>query len=500
MFFKSLVSRVILLNILLLIVGIGIFTLIHIRREQINLLSSSRESAELLLSTVKNSIFTAMRTGNSEDVQAILEMVGRSYRLSNVRIFAPDGTILKSARPGEIGRQVNSFDLDLFRHQQREGIFRVDGKDTLGMIQPIVSDERCYLCHGVGHRTIGVLNLNYSLADTAQKLRDSSQSFIITTIVMVLFLSAGVSFILLRFVKRPIQNMMEKMAQVEAGDLSVRMTPRYADEIATLMTSFNSMVDKLDLAKKDLEACHYRQMERADRLASVGEMASGLAHEIKNPLAGISGAISVIADDFAADDPRREVVDKVLEQIGRLDKTATDLLYFGRPGRPEFTYVDVNDLVSKTLFFIAQHPEARNVRRVKDLGRGLARVWVDEKQIQQVLFNVMINGMQAMKEGGTLTIRTAATDYKGRSGVQIEIEDTGPGISREALEDIFVPFFTTKTQGTGLGLPICKQLLENHGGTIGVASRTGQGTTFSIQLPAVDGPDAAGGESDSAQT
>jgi len=500
LFFNNLTSRIIILTILLLTIGVGTFSLFNIRREQGHLLGSTRESADLLLQTVEKSIFNSMRIGNSDDVQAILEMVGRSHRLVNVRIFHPDGTILKSAHPEEIGRRVNPFDLGLFQNQRSMGIFEIRGQEVMGIVKPIVSDERCFLCHGVGRKIIGVLNLNLSLEDTALKLRETTQFFMLSTVVIVLLLSSGISFILLRFVRRPIQSMAQRMAEVEAGDLSVRLSPRADDEVGRLMRSFNSMVDNLEKTKKELEHYHFQQMERADRLASVGEMATGIAHEIKNPLAGISGAISVLAEDFPEGDPRKEIVRQVLEQIARLDKTSTDLLFFGRPGKPEFTYVDINELVKKTLFFVTQHPEARNIHRVKELTRDLPSVGVDEKQIQQVLFNVIINAVQAMREGGTLTIQTEVVFRDDGSFVRIRIGDTGKGIPADELEKIFVPFYTTKTQGTGLGLPICRKLVSQNGGTITVESRPGEGTTFIIDLPVVAGQATNRKEENRAQT
>ncbi|WP_432822071.1 ATP-binding protein [Trichloromonas sp.] len=487
MFFKSLVSRVIILNILLLTVGIGIFTLFQIRREHNHLVASTQENAVLLLSTIEKAIFNAMRTGQSEEVQAILQQVGENARLLNVRIFHPNGTILKSARPEEIGRQVGSHDLAIFQNRLDYRIFRLGSQDTLGIVRPIVSDERCFLCHGGGHKVVGVLNLNYSLSDTTQKLKDSTQFFAFSTIFIIVLLSVGSSYLLLRFVRRPIQSLAGQMAKVEQGDLTVRITPRFSDEMGSLARSFNSMVNHLEKAKKELEQYHYQQMVRADRLASVGEMASGVAHEIKNPLAGIGGAISVLADDFAEGDPRKTIVGEVLEQIARLNKTATDLLFFGRPGDPEFSFVDLNALVKKTLFFIVQHPESKNIHRVKDLDRELPPVWADEKQIQQVLFNVMINGVQAMKDGGTLTVETSLVERGGQKYGRILVSDTGKGIPREQLEKIFIPFFTTKNQGTGLGLAICRRLMEQQGGTIQVDSQHGEGTVFEIELPVVAG-------------
>lgn len=469
---------------MLLSTGIGILTLFHIQREKDHLIATTRESAELILTTVEKSIFTSMSLGNSGDVQSILEHVGRNPHLSGLRIFHPDGTILKSSYPFEVGRQINADDLSLFVNNQKSGVFRIGDEPVLGMVKPIRTDRRCFVCHGGGEKVIGVLNINYSLNDMVKQIGETSRFFFGSTIIVVLLLSAGISFLLIRFVKRPIKKMAEKMALVEEGDLSVRMNSKYNDEIGVLMHNFNSMVVNLAKAKSELEQFHYQQMARADRLASVGEMATGIAHEIKNPLAGISGAITVIADDFAEDDPKREIVREVLEQIKRLDKTVNDLLYFGRPGIPEFTLVDINELVKTTLFFTSQHPESKNIHRIKELTKPLPAVCADEKQVQQVLFNVILNAIQAMPGGGTLRIETDQIWHNGTQFVQVLVIDSGKGISKDELEEIFVPFHTTKTQGTGLGLPICRQLMAQNDGSIAVTSKVGEGTTVTIELPA----------------
>lgn len=497
--FQSLVSRVIILTILLLTLVIGIFSLFHIRREQNHLLSATRESAELLLTTIERSIFNSMRVGNSDEVQAILEMIGKSHRLEGVRIFHPDGTVLKSSRPEELGRQIDLETLALFQNRRSVGVFPINGTDILAMVRPIISDDRCGNCHGLSPQLVGVLNANYSLVDTNLKLRESTRFFLLSTLVILAVLVVGVSFILLRFVRRPLQEMADKMAQVEAGDLSVRLPQAGQDEVGSLMGSFNSMVGHLEAARSELELCHFGQMARADRLASVGEMASGIAHEIKNPLAGISGAISVLADDFDPEDPRREIIRQVLEQIGRLDKTAADLLSFGRPSKPELSYVDVNTLVKNTLFFVSQHPEAAGIHRLNELTRDLPPVWVDEKQLQQVLFNVIINAIQAMKGSGTLTVQTESPLLDGRRFVRVAVSDTGGGIPEAEIEKIFIPFHTTKTQGTGLGLAICRQLLEQNGGTIQVVNQPGLGATFLIDIPVRAGAPEAEKEGQRAQ-
>lgn len=486
--FKSLISRVILLNILLLSIGVAAFSLVHIQRDHQDMEMSAEESAELLLTTIENAIFNAMRVGNSDDVQATLENVGRGSRIVRVRIFEPDGTIIKSAQPDEIGTRVNPRELALYRNKSSAATFEVNGEEVLGMVRPIRSQQVCYRCHEQRQdEIIGLLSLNFSLSPSTERLKESTEFFAATTGIILLLLSVGSAVILIRFVKRPILMLMDKMALVENGDLSVRLTPEGNDEMARVSSSFNSMVENLQQARKQLEKYHFQQMERADRLASLGEMATGVAHEVKNPLAGISSAISVMADDFPEDDPRRDIFRQILEQIRRLDKTATDLLVFGKPGKPEFAYLDLNDLVKKTLFFVSQHPEARNIHRRKDLARDLPPVWADAKQIQQVVLNISINAIQAMQAGGSLHLSTTAVERRGQYMVQLKISDTGKGIPPEELDKIFVPFYTTKTQGTGLGLPICKQLLEQHQGTLSVESRLGEGTTFTIELPVTAG-------------
>ena len=484
MFFKSLVGRIVILSFLLIFVAIGGVTLFHIHREHTHVTEASLRTADLMMSVIERSIDSAMSTGNTHDVQSILEMVGSDPRLAAVRIFHPDGRVLKSSEPHEIGRRVDPHNLATFLQGEQNDIYRgPTGDEILGVVKPIYTEPRCTSCHGAGRRVVGVLNIDVSLADMEAQMLETSQLFAFIMLSVVLLLTGGISLIFIRFVRQPLQTLSNKMAQVEEGDLSVRLEPENQDEVSRLMVSFNSMVDRLRVANDELQQCHYQQMERVDRLASVGEMSAGIAHEIKNPLAAISGAITVLADDFAEDDPRREVVNKVLEQISRLDKAATDLLHFGRPGRPSLDFVDTNTLLNKTMFFVSQHPEAKKVHQNKEFTRNLPPVWVDGKQLQQVFFNIIINAIQAMKDGGTLLLQTDLTEIQGKPFVRVLIGDSGPGIKPEDLKKIFMPFFTTKTQGTGLGLAICRQLMEQQGGTIDVKSRLGEGTRVILNLP-----------------
>jgi two-component system NtrC family sensor kinase len=473
------------ISICLLVFGIGTFAFVTLLREQMQLINSARESSELLLNTIERSVYNSMRIGSTADVQVILEMVGQNEKLVGVRIFHPHGVILKSSHPAEVGRVVDERDFRLFMDNKREGVFTLDGHgEVLGMVKPIYNDRQCNICHGSKTRIIGILNVNYSLVETRKRIVELTKLFVISTIAIIGFLSLAISLVMLKFVKKPLSQVAKNMAKVEAGDLSVRMTSQGKDEIGRLIVSFDSMVERLDLAKKELDALHFQQMERADRLASVGEMAAGIAHEIKNPLTGIAAAITVIKDDFTPEDSRVIIINEVLEQVSRLDKTVNDLLFFGKPTVAEPACTDVNNALRKILIFASQHSGGKNIEKRLELAEGLPPVYVDAKQMQQVFLNLFLNAVQAMQDGGTLTVQSGLKNVDGSDLVEIRVTDTGQGIPLQILDKIFTPFFTTKAQGTGLGLAISHRLIAQQGGRLSVVSEDGKGTTFTVELPA----------------
>lgn len=485
MIFKSLTSKVIVISIALLAFGISVFALLNLKRERAQLITSAREGSELLLQTIERSIYNSMRIGNTEETQSILEMVAQSQKLIAVRIFHPHGVVLKSSHPTEIGKPVDNDDYQLYLNNRYEGITYADQHgEVLRMIKPIYNTDQCHTCHGHKTKVIGVLNVNYSLAETKRRMFEVTQLFVFSTIATIAFLSISIAFVMFRLVRSPLNAMIEKMAKVEEGDLSVRITHAPKDEMGRLTNSFNSMIDRLDKAKKELDIYHFHQMERADRLASIGEMAAGIAHEIKNPLTGIASAITIISDDFSSSDPRKEILGEVLEQVKRMDKTVNDLLFFGKPTEPEPVCTDLNAVLRKTLIFASQHRGSKGgmIEKILDLQADIPPVYVDPKQIQQVFLNLILNAIQAMQSGGVLTIKTALMQEGEQKWVTVSIADTGQGIPDQILGKIFTPFFTTKAQGTGLGLAICHKLVAQQGGIIRVESEDGKGTVFYIEL------------------
>jgi signal transduction histidine kinase len=483
--FRSLTTRVIATTISLLVAGIFIYTIFNVRNQQEMLIDSARESTELLLHTVESSIYNTMHLGNVQDVGSILSMVGQHNQLVGVRIFHPHGVILRSSIPNEVGTSVSENDYKIYQSPKNYSIFSLPPHgEVLAMVKPIYNEAACHACHGSKARVIGILNINYSMKRTKMQMFAATRIFVVSSITITVFLAITISFLLLRFVKNPLDKMVDTMLKVEKGDFAVRIAYQGNDEIGRLIQSFNSMVDRLDEAQKELEQLHFQQLERADRLASIGEMAAGIAHEIKNPLAGISAAVTIIKDDMSVNDPRSSILGEVIDQVKRLDKTVNDLLFFGKPSLPELTCVDINAILMTTLKFASQHRGGANIERHLELQTDLPPVYADDKQMQQVFLNIMLNACQAMPSGGVLGVTTSQIVTGGNEFVRVDISDTGLGIPPLILEKIFTPFYTTKAQGTGLGLPICNKLVKLHKGDIRVTSDDISGTVFTVELPA----------------
>ncbi len=491
MIFKSLVTKIILSTSLLLFVALGISWFIHMNIYEAQLMDQVRTQVDTVLDTAETSISKSMRIGKTDDTENILTLVNSHMKdRSAVRIFHPDGVIIKSTNEREMGKRVDEKLFESFRKGEME-LISPDGRGgrILNKTRPIKKTRECFMCHGPGEESIGIINAEISLASTDYKLNEarvlSNLSAVLISIILSLFIFLWLYWIVIK----PIAKLNSKMVMAEGGDLSVRSELTQGDEVGNLGRSFDAMIERLQHTRSELERYHFQQLERADRLASVGELASGIAHEIKNPLAGIAGAVQVLAREFKDDEQKVNIMGEILQQIGRLDKSVKDLLNYASPSMPTFEKGHINYIIDKALFFVTQQPKARDVRVVKELDPDLPPMKrVDEKQIQQVLLNLFLNALNAMDGAGTLRIATFMED---EATVVIEVEDTGKGIPEEELSKLFVPFYTTRVEGTGLGLSISNRIVEQHGGKISVTSSVNKGTCMKVSLP-LDGPQDKG--------
>jgi signal transduction histidine kinase len=291
----------------------------------------------------------------------------------------------------------------------------------------------------------------------------------------------GVLLVVLTYtVQRPMVELQQKISQLGSGDLSANVSFAHRnDEIGDLGRNFNQMVSQLRESRVEIERLHRTQMSRAEHLATLGEMATGLAHEIRNPLAGIAGVIEIIGRDLPATSPARSVVKDVRQEIARINHIVTDLLQTARPHPPKVRKSDLNTTVEHAVMLGRQQALAKSVEIALHRDPTLPEVEHDSDQIHQVLLNLLLNSLQAIEQNGKVTV---SLESRGKTAV-VQVIDNGRGIAPDHLPNIFRPFYTTKGDGTGLGLSLARRIVEDHQGRIDVSSTLGKGTTFSVVLP-----------------
>jgi len=229
------------------------------------------------------------------------------------------------------------------------------------------------------------------------------------------------------------------------------------------------------------------RLERIDRLATLGEVSAGIAHEIRNPLAGIKSSAQVLEESFSPGDFRAELVRRIIKEIDRSNELLKKFFKFAKPGKPKQDFIEVENIVKGVAVLLSSKMAKKSIVYHAIFDKNIPKVYVDEDQIEQVLINLFINAIDALEKGGMLSVSAqlvkSLADPESKPMVAILIKDQGCGIEKDNLQKIFNPFFTTKSEGVGLGLSISSRLVEENGGRIEVESEVGQGTRFSVLLP-----------------
>ena len=291
----------------------------------------------------------------------------------------------------------------------------------------------------------------------------------------------GVSISVLAYlVQRPMVELQEKMAIISSGNLDVAVSfSQSNDEIGDLGRKFNHMVQQLRESRLEIETMHRTQMSRAEHLATLGELATGLAHEIRNPLAGIAGVIDIIGRDLPVSSPARAMVKDVRLEINQINRILTDLLETARPHPPRMMRSNLNTTVEHAVMLARQQVLSQPIKIELLQAPDLPDVEHDSDQIHQVVLNLLLNAVQAIDGPGDVTITIGSQD----DNAVVTVSDTGRGMTEQQQSQIFRPFYTTRSNGTGLGLSLVHRIVEEHDGHIEVTSELGQGSTFTIQLP-----------------
>ena len=341
-------------------------------------------------------------------------------------------------------------------------------------VRPLVNGASCQACHQQQRNHLGAIqigmDLTAAMAEVRTRVRKNFAMAGITWIALLglMFWTGGV------VIGRPLARLERSIS--EAGGAR----PTGAHDLEGLASRVNGTIWELIYSQRRKDEDMKRQMVRAEQLAALGELAAGLTHEIRNPLAGLSATIELLRDDD--DGQYRDIYSQMLAELKRVSSTLDSLLRLAKPQPPRRIDVDMSKVVRDVEALFAARTRRAGINLEIDIPDSDVPVLsLDHGLMVQLLVNLLTNSIQATERGGTVSVLLAP--FPHRDGVVLAVSDTGRGIPKHALERIFDPFFTTKEEGTGLGLPICRQIVEQHGGTITIESVEGSGTRVVILLP-----------------
>ena len=488
-----------------------------------------------LSEVISKSTRFAMLQNQPAYVDRIIHDVANQEKIDRIRILSKDGRITHSTYAPEIGQTVDrKAEACSHCHQSQQPLEQVpksertwtfkgpDGQSLLGSMEVIRNEPSCYnaACHQHSKETsvLGVLDIIYPLDDVNRRLRDSTLWIAGVSLTFIMIASVSVGFFVHRLVYLPLRDLESGARRLSTGNLDQPIPVRSHDEFGKLASVFNSMTDALRNSREQLrdwahtleQKVESRTQElrraqaetmRGEKLASVGLLASGVAHELNNPLTGILTFSHLLRQKMRDKSPDAEDMDLVIRETKRCAAIIKRLLDFAREKQPEKKFTDLNQVIDDTVRIIEKPAHLRDIEIAVDLDRTLPPIWIDADQIKQVIMNMLVNAQHAVEEKGNITIstrhaqdpRSPATEPKPM--VAISIVDTGCGIPEANLRRIFDPFFTSKDvgKGTGLGLSVSHGIVEAHGGLIEVESKVGEGSTFRVLLPLT--PPSAGPES-----
>ena len=395
------------------------------------------------------------------------------HKLEWLTIFAPDGRVLTSAGSPPSRSAIEQVARVLRKNDSAVSWWLTENHAVL-FTRGIANERECQSCHEPGMPRLGVvqasIDLRQPIAEARVRLR---QKFVFAGVAWLTILGI-LLFTARHVIGRP-------LAAMEKTISAMGTTAPERHDLDALAGRVHDSLWGMIRAQREREEDITRHMARAEQLAALGQLAAGLTHEIKNPLVGVAAALELLRDEGGTLEENHVVYDLMLAELARVTNTVGALLRLASPQPPQRVEVDIGRLVQEVTSLFGARLRHHGVFVKVDIAEHLPMVQVDPGLVSQLLMNLLTNAMQATDSGGTITVFVAP--FPMRDGIALAVSDTGRGISAAHIERIFDPFFTTKEEGTGLGLPICKQIVDQHGGTIRIDSEPGTGTRVMVLLP-----------------
>lgn len=439
--------------------------------------------------TLKVSLEKVSLTREMEYVQDLIDAVEEDEKTLGVIVYHQGKGVVFRSR--SLGEEVDPY-LELIKKSIQEDL----PQEEFGFYKKVPFFSYAFPLKDKRGKNIGGVSILQHTSFMEEDIRKAKRDIFI----MILLVIGGTVMLILfgmrKWVSQPISQLIDGVKNMAGGNLNIRIDLKKGDELWELAQAFNQMAVHLKEArdriiqegeaKLELE----RSLRQSERLATIGQLASGLAHEIGTPLNIIGGRTELAKRRLDDKELVQKNLDTIAQQTERITKIIQQLLGFVRKKRPEQKALRINSLLDSTLDLLDQQIEKQGVRVLKDLREDLPSVRGDQDQLQQVFLNLILNAIQSMHDGGELRISASCerTSKEGleagaREYVVVCVKDTGVGIDKEVLQNIFNPFFTTKDKGTGLGLMVSQGIVQDHEGWIEVESELGKGSMFKVYLP-----------------
>ena len=527
MFQNNLKLKVSLYIIIALSTAMVLFTLLIVKHQVEELQSEISRHVTQISEVIVKSTRHAMLLNKRDIAAKIIQDIGKQKGIERVRVMNKDGTIIHSNRPAEIGHSIDqqaepcvkchqtSKPLEHVADDMRWTIYKnSEGKRFLGTMQAIRNEPSCSSSscheHPASQSVLGIVDIAYSLDELDHKKTVHTAYLIGISLGFILLVAFSVGVLLQRLIYLPLKDLESGAKKISSGDLEHLIPIRNDDEFGRLAGSFNQMTVALKKSMFEMQELvqtlelkvQQRTQEllvaeaevaQGEKLASVGLLASGIAHELNSPLTGVLTFTSLLRKKMEDGSPDAEDLDLVIRETKRCASIIRRLLDFAREKVPVKGFFNLNQLIEDTVRFIQRPASLQDIEIKMDLDSTLPQVWGDADLIKQVIVNILVNAEQAIGSHGNIVVESRhyiAKDSPKPGAdpvpmVEVVIKDTGCGIPEANLLRIFDPFFTSKEvgKGTGLGLSVSYGIIKAHGGGIKVESVVGVGSTFRIYLP-----------------
>ncbi len=481
-------QRVILIISVPAVLAMTAHGLIRMGQERAQVLDEEKQRLALTATAVQIAVENALRDRQFTDVQRLVsQIVDQQEAIDGIRLFDRDLEVTFVSSPAVITKAVP---MDALRRVMESASpeSRYERRATQSVISVLAP------LRGRSGRVDGAMEIVQVAVGLDRRVRAAIADVVIRLGVVLVVTIVLTGFVLQRQVLRPLAMLTDGIQRLGRGEASAPLPVDRGDELGEVAQQFNQMADQLREAHRRLLTETERALEleqkarQAATLAVAGKLAAGLAHEMGTPLNIISGRAEFTLRSLAADDPNREDLEAIIKQIDRISRVISGLLDVVRPETPTLAPIAVAEVVEELVPLLRHAARQRAVALECTAHHDGTRVLGDAGQLQQVLMNLVVNAFEATPPGGRVTIATRPCDRNDRAGMALAVSDTGPGIAADVLPRIFEAFFTTKPrgQGTGLGLSICRDIAKTHGGDMDVESRPGEGSTFTIWIPAVE--------------